>query len=79
MIPANAVVGIFFLSRQVLILIPAMLVLSAALGIDGMLWSGGVSDILAGTISLITVKAYWHKIFPAEEKLPEPDMPIAEE
>lgn len=92
MIPANAVIGVFFqavnrplpsailsLSRQVLLLIPAMLILSSVLGIDGMLWSGGVSDILAGIISLITVKALWNRIFPAEKTLLSSEVPAADE
>ena len=76
LIPAGAVTGIFFqaigktvhaailsLSRQVIILIPAVLILGALGGVEGILWSGAVSDCLSGMISLITVAVCWKGIF----------------
>lgn len=76
LIPAGAVTGIFFqaigktitaallsLSRQVIILIPAVLILGALGGVEGILWSGAVSDCLSGIISLITVAVCWKGIF----------------
>lgn len=76
MIPSGMVIGVFFqaigkpipamvlsLCRQIVFLIPAMFILGAAIGIDGILWSGPVSDMLSGVVSLITVRAYWNKIF----------------
>ena len=81
MIPSGMVIGIFFqaigmpapsmvlsLSRQILFLIPAMFILGAVIGIDGLLWSGPVSDALSGILSLIAVKGYWNKIFVKKEQ-----------
>ncbi len=80
MIPSGMVIGIFFqsigkpipsmvlsLSRQVIFLIPAMFILGAAMGIDGILWSGPVSDMLSGIIALIAVRGYWDKIFKGQQ------------
>lgn len=77
MIPSGMVIGIFYqaigkpvpsmilsLSRQIIFLIPAMLILGALMGIDGILWSGPVSDTLSGVISLAAVLISWKKIFP---------------
>lgn len=79
MIPFGMVIGIFFqaigkplpsmvlsLSRQIIFLIPSMFFLGALMGIDGILWSGPVSDMLSGMISLVTVRLYWSKIFGTE-------------
>lgn len=76
MIPFGMVIGIFYqaigkpvpsmilsLSRQVIFLIPAMLILSALMGVDGILWAGPVSDTLSGVISLIVLRTDWRKIF----------------
>ncbi len=64
MIPSGMVIGIFYqaigkpvpamaisLSRQIVFLIPAMFILSAVWGIDGLLWSGPVSDMQIGRAS----------------------------
>lgn len=80
MIPSGMVIGIFFqaigkpvpamalsLSRQIVFLIPAMFLLGAAFGIDGLLWSGPVSDTLSGVVSIATVAVYWKKIFRKSE------------
>lgn len=83
MIPCGMVIGIFFqaigkpvpamalsLSRQIVFLIPAMFLLGGAFGIDGLLWSGPVSDTLSGVVSVAAVAAYWKKIFrKSEEKI----------
>ena len=76
LIPAGAVTGILFqaigktvhaailsLSRQVIILIPAVLIFGMLGGVEGILWSGAVSDCLSGIISLITVGICWKGIF----------------
>lgn len=68
MIGANAVTGIFFqsigkpvqsaflsLSRQIVFLVPGLLILGATVGVEGLLWAGPIADISAGVISLITV------------------------
>lgn len=76
MIPGGMVIGIFFqgigkpapsmflsLSRQIIFLIPAMVLLGSCFGVEGLLWSGPVSDTLSGILSLIIAKVYWKKIF----------------
>ena len=76
LIPAGAVTGILFqaigktvhaavlsLSRQVIILIPAVLLFGMLGGVEGILWSGAVSDCLSGIIALITVGICWKGIF----------------
>ncbi len=50
--------------RQILILIPAILILGFVVGIDGLLWAGAISDAGSGIIALITVAIYWKKLFP---------------
>ncbi len=79
MIPSGMVIGIFYqaigkpvpamvisLSRQIIFLIPAMFILGAIGGIEGLLWSGPVSDMLSGILSILILRAGWHTIF--EEK-----------
>ena len=79
LIPAGAVTGIFFqaigkpvpatllsLSRQIIFLIPAMLIFGYFWGVEGVLWAGPFSDGLSGVISLITVWLSWKKIFGKE-------------
>ena len=76
MIGAGAVTGIFFqaigrpipaallsLSRQILFLIPAMLLFGYLWGVEGILWAGPVGDGLSGAISLITLGVFWKSIF----------------
>lgn len=53
------------LSRQVLVLIPATFILSALMGVDGVLWAGPVSDTLAAVFAAAMLRAKWKKIFPA--------------
>lgn len=79
MIPSGMVIGIFYqaigrpvpsmvlsLSRQIIFLIPAMFMLSAVWGIDGLLWAGPVSDALSGILAIIVLWRGWRNIF--EEK-----------
>ena len=76
MIGANAVTGVFFqsigkpvqsavlsLSRQIVFLVPGLMILGAWIGVEGLLWAGPISDVVAGILSLITVRIYWKKIF----------------
>ena len=82
MIPSGMVVSIFFqsigkpapamvisLSRQIIFLIPAMFLLGAFMGVDGLLWAGPAADLLSGVVSLVLVKIYWKKIFTQEPSL----------
>lgn len=79
MIPSGMVIGIFYqaigkpvpamalsLSRQIIFLIPAMFILGAIGGIEGLLWAGPVSDMLSGILSIFVLRAGWNNIF--EEK-----------
>lgn len=81
LIPCGMVISVFFqaigkpapamvlsLCRQILFLIPAMFILGALMGVDGLLWAGPVSDTLSCAVSLITVRAYWNKIFAENQK-----------
>lgn len=36
------------------------------MGVEGVLWSGLVSDALSGIIALIALRIYWEKIFKSE-------------
>jgi len=79
LIPCVSVTAIFFqavgkpmlaaflsLSRQVVLLIPAMVILGSILGIDGLLWAGPFSDTISGVMALLIVRMQWCKIFPKE-------------
>lgn len=55
--------SILSLARQIVILVPAIAILGELGGVEGILWSGPVSDVLACILSLIMVGAYWKKIF----------------
>ncbi len=79
-IGASITCGIFFQSlgrpvqstfltflRQILILIPAILILGFVVGINGLLWAGAISDAGSGIIALIMVAVYWKKLFPGEK------------
>ncbi len=81
LIPAGAVSGIFFqaigkpipaavlsLSRQIILLIPAMLILGYTMGVEGILWAGPFSDALSGIIALVTVRIFWKQIFEMREQ-----------
>lgn len=81
MIGANAVTGVFFqsigrpiqsavlsLSRQIVFLIPGLIILGYLTGVEGLLWAGPISDIVAGIISLITARIYWKQLFTVSSK-----------
>lgn len=76
MVGANCVTGVFFqsigksvesamlsLSRQIVLLVPSVIILGAFAGVEGLLWAGPISDIVAGLISLITMRVCWKKVF----------------
>lgn len=76
----NIATGIFFqstgypiqsaalsLSRQILFLIPAIIVLARIFGVVGVLWAGPVGDGLSALLSVIMVTAYWKKLFPVNK------------
>ena len=79
MIPSGMVISIFFqslgkplpalvisLSRQIIFLIPAMFLLGAIWGIDGLLWAGAAADMMSGIVALLLVKLSWKKVFTEE-------------
>ncbi|MCD8300641.1 MAG: MATE family efflux transporter [Clostridiales bacterium] len=51
------------LLRQVFTLIPAILILGFAVGINGLIWAGAISDCISGIIAVIMVAASWKKLF----------------
>lgn len=77
-IPINGlqmVTGIFFqaigkptqatvlsLTRQILFLLPATVLLPVVLGVEGALWAGPLADGLAFITALIMLKIYWKRI-----------------
>lgn len=79
LIGVNAVTGIFFqaigkpvpaallsLSRQIIFLIPAMLLFGRLMGVEGVLWAGPFGDTMAGIASILTIKISWDQIFRKE-------------
>ena len=50
------------LSRQIVYLLPATLLLPLVLGVEGALWAGPLEDALAFITTLIMLKLYWKKI-----------------
>lgn len=52
----KSVKGVFLsLTRQILFLLPPMILLPMFMGIDGILWSGPVADLLSGAAAVILV------------------------
>lgn len=75
-IPATALV----LFRQIVVQIPAMLILGKQFGIDGLLYAGALSGLLAGVLSIVFLAHEWSAL--AERKhgrkaevSPEPSLP----
>ena len=58
--PAQATV--LSLSRQIVYLLPATMLLPMILGVEGALWAGPLADVLAFITTLIMLKLYWKKI-----------------
>lgn len=80
-IGVGCVTGIFFqaigkpvqsafltLLRQIIVLLPAILILSYFIGVEGVLWAGPLGDGISAIVSAIVTMSYWKKIFPAEVK-----------
>lgn len=63
-----ALAAFLSLTRQILYFVPAMILLSAVMGLDGLLWGAAVSDTMAFVTALILLAVFWKKIFrePAE-------------
>lgn len=56
------------LTRQIILLIPAMLAFGYLMGVEGVLWAGPFSDFLSTALSMITVGLCWKGIFKKERK-----------
>lgn len=54
--------AILSLTRQIVYLLPATILLPLALGVVGALWAGPVADVLAFITALMMLKIYWKKI-----------------
>ncbi len=54
------------LLKQLLLIIPAMLILTALLGVEGVLWAGPVADGLAFLAALLLLRGNWKKTFPSD-------------
>lgn len=74
--PISSVISIFFqsigkpvqaaacsMSRQIIFMIPAMLLMGSLLGIEGVLWAGPVADSLSAVVSIALLAVFWKKIF----------------
>lgn len=57
------------LSKQIIFQLPATLILPMFIGVEGALWAGPVSDIMALAMTVILLIVYWKKIFKDEHKL----------
>lgn len=55
--------SILSLSKQIIFQIPVTLIMPIFMGVDGILWAGPVSDVLALAATLIVLLIYWKKIF----------------
>jgi len=55
------------LSKQIVFMIPAMLLLSPAMGVDGVLWSGPVSDALAFVLTVVLLALSWKSVFSGKD------------
>ena len=51
------------LSKQIIFQLPATLLLPVLLGVEGVLWAGPVSDLLALLMTLLLLQLYWKRIF----------------
>ena len=54
--------AVLSLSRQIVYLIPATVLLPEMPGVEGALWAGPVADMLAFITALAMLKVYWKKI-----------------
>ena len=55
------------LLRQIVILVPAVIILGALGGVTAVLWAGPISDTVSCIVSLLTLGVCWKKIFEEEE------------
>ena len=55
--------SVISLSKQVFFMIPMTLILPRFLGVDGVLWAGCFSDVLAFLLCLLLYKRHWKTLF----------------
>lgn len=58
---------ILSLLRQIIILVPAVLIIGAVGSVTDVLWAGPISDTISCVISLLTIAFCWKRIFHKEE------------
>ena len=59
--------SIVSLSKQVFFMIPLTLLLPGVMGVEGVLWAGCFSDVLAFVLCLYLFKRYWNRLFESPE------------
>ena len=55
------------LSKQIFFMIPLTLIFPRFLGVEGVLWAGCASDVLALILCLMLYKKYWNSLFTEQE------------
>lgn len=55
--------SIMSLSKQIIFQIPVTIILPVFMGIEGVLWAGPVSDLMAFALTMILLLIYWKKMF----------------
>lgn len=65
------------LSKQIMFMIPMVLILPRFMGVDGVLWAGCFSDVLAFLLCLVLYKRYWKQIFAEPQAEPVQAAPAA--
>lgn len=55
--------SILSLSKQIIFQLPVTILLPIFMGVEGVLWAGPVSDVLAFTTMIVMFLIYWKKIF----------------
>lgn len=55
--------SILSLSKQIIFQLPETILLPVFMGVEGVLWAGPVSDVLAFTTMIVMFLIYWKKIF----------------
>lgn len=56
------------LSKQIIFQLPATIIIPIFMGVEGALWAGPVSDIMAFSMTVFLLTFYWKKIFKTDEQ-----------
>ena len=59
---ASASAAVLSMLRQIIIVVPAMLLLPLAMGIDGVLWAGPIADGISFIAALVLIIRKFHQI-----------------